>query len=175
MKKKLVIPVLLLLLTGSMFGQKVKVVSVENYISKCLYNFSWYVNWPEQQKDGEFVFAVVGDSKVYDELVKVTQNKKVGLQNVKVVYYKKIEEMTDYNHVVFLAQWQSNKAEKALEKIGNTNTLIVTHKEGGAPDGSAINFFPKDGMMQFEVKKSNAVALGLQVSSRLENMAYRSL
>ena len=173
--KKITLLTFIFLYAGNIFGQKVKIVSVENYISKCLYNFSWYVNWPDQNKGGEFVFVIVGDSKVYDELTQVTANKKVGLQTIKVVYFDKIEEIDNFCHVVFLAEWQSSRTDKVLEKIGNKNTLIITQKEGGAPNGSAINFFPKDGTMQFEIIKSNAVALGLQVSSRLENMAYRSL
>ncbi len=47
--------ILLFLITESGKSQDVKIVSMTKYLSNCLYNFSRNINWPEENKSGDFV------------------------------------------------------------------------------------------------------------------------
>jgi hypothetical protein len=168
--------ILLAFMIGSfeVSGQKVKVVSKEKYIASCLYNFSWYVNWPSEKKNDSFKFAVVGDKTVYEVLKDLTANKKSGLQDIQVNYFNDIDEVNTFSHIVYLSEWHSKKFDQSASFNSNEHSLVVSNISDGLSKGAAINFIVVDGYMKYEMKKENATTRGLQINSRLETMAHAS-
>ena len=163
-----------LLFTTSLNAQEVKVVSMPKYLASCLYSFSRYVNWPFDYKIGDFVIAVVGDKSVYTELQAMVNGKAVGVQPMVVKYYKSADEVTGYQHIIYLSESQSGNISKLVTRTASKGTLMVTEKEGMLKSGAAIDFVNVDGLMKFEMSKGNFDKYGLQVSSLLEKMAYNS-
>lgn len=163
-----------MLMFSSAIAQEVKVVSLPKYLASCLYSFSRYVNWPFDYKVGDFVIAVVGDKNVYAELQTLVTGKTVGIQNMVVKFYKTTDEISGYHHIVYLSDNQSGSLSKLVSKLGGKGTLMVTEREGMLNSGAAIDFTEIDGMMKFEMSKGNFDKYGLQVSSFLEKMAYKS-
>jgi hypothetical protein len=163
-----------ILMASSSIAQEVKVVSMPKYLASCLYSFSRYVNWPFDYKVGDFIIAVVGDKEVYIELQTMVTGKTVGIQNMEVRFYKSADEISGYHHIVYLSEEQSGALSKVVSKLGGKGTLMVTEKEGMLKSGAAIDFTSVDGLMKFEMSKSNFDKYGLQVSSFLEKMAYKS-
>jgi hypothetical protein len=163
-----------LLMVSSSIAQEAKIVSMPRYLATCLYSFSRYVNWPFENKIGDFVIAVVGDKNVYAELQTMVSGKAVGIQPMIVKYYKSADEITGYHHIIYLSESQSNSLTKIVSKTAGKGTLMVTEKEGMLKSGAAIDFISVDGLMKFEMSKGNFDKYGLQVSSFLEKMAYSS-
>lgn len=163
-----------LLIAFSTFAQDVKVVSMPKYLASCLYSFSRYVNWPFDYKVGDFVIAVVGDKSVFNELQTMVTGKTVGIQNMVVKFYKSADEINGYHHIIYLSEDQSSSLAKVVAKTGGKGTLMVTEREGMLKSGAAIDFTSVDGLMKFEMSKGNFDKYGLQVSSFLEKMAYKS-
>ena len=155
-------------------AQEVKVVSLPKYLASCLYSFSRYVNWPFDYKVGDFIIAVVGDKSVYTELQAMVAGKSVGIQPMVVKFYNSADEVNGYHHIVYLSEEQSGSLSKVVSKLGGKGTLMVTEKEGMLKFGAAIDFTSVDGLMKFEMSKGNFDKYGLQVSSFLEKMAYKS-
>lgn len=140
------------------------------FIALYLYNFTKYIDWPEEQKKGDFVIGVVGNSQVYSELVQIAEGKPVGNQTIVVKNFRNIEEITGC-HILYLAENQSRRIDQAIGKINQSAPLIVTQAEGATLQGSAINFVIRNETMKFELKKSNATKYGLRLHSRLDNLA----
>jgi len=163
-----------ILINSSALAQEVKVVSMPKYLASCLYSFSRYVNWPFDYKLGDFIIAVVGDKSVYTELQAMVAGKTVGIQNMVVKYYKSADEVSGYHHIVYLSDSQSGALAKVVSKLGGKGTLMVSEREGMLNSGAAIDFTEVDGLMKFEMSKGNFDKYGLQVSSFLEKMAYKS-
>lgn len=162
---------LLLSLTEAGRAQDVKIVSMTKYLSNCLYNFSRNINWPEENKSGDFVITIVGDKELYAEMTKLTQNMKVGLQPIMVKFFNSVNEVSGYQQIVFVDNWQSNKINSLIQKTSGSNTLIVSETEGLIEKGSMINFVPVNGVMKFEMNKENLRRNNLMASSVLEKMA----
>jgi hypothetical protein len=156
---------------GSVFGQDVKIVSMPKYISNCLFSFSRNVNWPESNRSGSFTITIIGSKEVYNEMTSLTQNMKVGKQPIQVRYCNSVGELSGYQQMVFVANWQSPKIRLLLEKISGTSTLVVTETEGMTARGSMINFVSSEGKMKFEISKENLQRNDLLASSMLEKMA----
>jgi hypothetical protein len=152
-------------------GQEVKIVSMTKYLSNCLYNFSRNINWPEENKSGDFIITIVGNKELFTEMTRLTQNMKVGMQSIQVRHFSTVNELNGYQHIVFVANWQCNKIKVLLEKVGGSNTLIVTESDGFLDRGSAINFVSVDGVMKFEMSREGLKKSNLMASSVLERMA----
>lgn len=165
--------VLVLLFSFSDVGktQDVKIVTMTKYLSNCLYNFSRNINWPEENKSGDFVITIVGDKDLYNEMAKLTQNMKVGLQPIVIKFFNSVNEVSGYQQIVFVDNWQSNKINALVQKTAGSNTLIVSETEGLIEKGSMINFVPVNGIMKFEMNKENLRKNNLMASSVLEKMA----
>ena len=166
-----VVFLLLLSFTESGKSQDVKIVSMTKYLSNCLYNFSRNINWPEENKSGDFVITIIGNKELFTEMTKLTQNMKVGLQPIVVKFFNSVNEVSGYQQIVFVANWQSNKINAMVQKTAGSNTLIVSESEGLIDKGSMINFIPVNGVMKFEMNKESLHRNNLMASSVLEKMA----
>ena len=174
MKKNLIVAIIGLLLSASLFAQEVKVVSLPKYYASCIFNFSRYVNWPADAKSGDFNIAVVGDKKVFEELQTLASGRTVGTQAMKVSFYKNVTEINGFTHIVYLSAWNNKDYGKLITKISGKSTLVVAEQEGMIRSGAGFDFVTVDGYMKFEMDKSNIEKAGLQVSSALEKMAYKA-
>jgi hypothetical protein len=170
-KKISVFFVALSFLAVNLSAQEVKTVSMSKYISNCLYNFSRYIDWPVDKKSGDFIITIVGSKEVYTEMSKLTQNMKVGQQSILVKYAASPVELSGFQHIIFVNDWQSNRFNSVMQKLSGTGTLVVTESEGMIGRGSMINFIPVNGMMQFEMSNENLKKNKLMASSILEKMA----
>lgn len=140
------------------------------FIALYLYNFTKYIDWPEEQKKGEFIIGVVGSNQVFNELLQLAQGKPVGTQTITVKNFRNLEEISNC-HIMFLSENQSRRVDQVVAKFGKSSPLLVTQLEGATLYGAAINFVIRDETMKFELKKSNATKYGLRVHSRLDNLA----
>lgn len=145
-------------------------VSMTKYLSTCLYNFSRTINWPQECKTGDFIVAIIGDKDLAEELTVLTKNYKVGLQPFVVKYFRTVDEIQGFQHIIFVDEWQAAKINRVLTRITNQSTLVVTETEGYIDRGSMINFIPVNGLMQFEISKKQLAERNLIASSQLIRM-----
>jgi hypothetical protein len=160
-------------ISTSLFAQTQKIVSYPKFISNSLIIFSKYVNWPQNHKSGDFIITIVGNQEIFNELTANVSNMTVGAQSVVVKYCKRASDLSGYSHIVFLAENNSVYIRKAVEMIGAENTLLVTSDDGLLSSGSGINFVEVDGLMKFEISKSNIQKRNLEIHSWLEKMATK--
>jgi hypothetical protein len=177
MKTRVLLPALLLssvilLSTKSLTAQSNQQISTtERFIAYSLYNFSKFIDWPSSSSATKFQIAVVGDKLVYDELMKLANNKKVGNATYKIIYCKNIDEIAGYNQIVYLANMYSGKVRELAAQSGS-GVLYVTERQGMSKWGSTISFMVNDkGMMGFEIAKENAAKSKLSIRSQLERLA----
>ena len=162
MRKILMIGILLLLSLSSQAQE-------ENYISLYLLNFTRHIEWPEETREGNFVIEVLGHVSVYERLKELAEGKKAGSQPIEVRNYMSASDVGK-PHIMFVGHWQSRQMQEVLQKIEGHCTLLVTEQEGMIDKGSAINFIVREGKIQYEFNKDNALSRGLVVSPRLWQM-----
>ncbi|NPA36463.1 MAG: YfiR family protein [Chlorobi bacterium] len=145
---------------------------VTKYKAVFTINFIRYIGWPDEAKKGDFVIGVLKDSEFAEFLKSLAKGRKFGFQDVVVKEFSSVDEIT-YCQVLYIPKTVnlSKNAGKIIDKLGGKNTLIITEKEGATKYGSMINFVIRDNKLKFEVHDENAARLGLQISSKLGNMA----
>jgi hypothetical protein len=143
----------------------------ENFISLSIYSFTRFIDWPADES-ADFVMDIIGHKSVYDKLAEIAAGRKIGNRNIVVRYLESVNDITQ-SQILFVGFWQSKDLAKAIVKVGNAHTLIITEKDGLIEAGSAINFVIRNNAIKFEIKKSNILKYGLRIDETLLNLACK--
>jgi hypothetical protein len=168
MKKRynLLIIGLMLLISNSAFSQ------IEKFQATYIYSFLSYIEWPASYRTGDFKIGVLGNNPIIAELYKITKNKKMYSQTIKVAPFATVNDIKDC-HILFIPPAQSANIEKAINKLSNKSTLIITAIQNGISKGAAINFIITNGKLNFEIKPNNAKSRNIKISSSLSKLATK--
>ncbi len=135
-----------------------------------VYQFTKYIDWPSSTKTGNFRVGVLGNTHVYQELVKITTNKKVGTQSLEVVSFPNLSSV-EKCQILLVSKEIADNIKDIVQKTKAHHTLIVTEKAGLAKQGAAISFVVQDSKQKFELSKTNAANSDLKISANLETLA----
>ncbi|MGB3182579.1 MAG: YfiR family protein [Cyclobacteriaceae bacterium] len=135
-----------------------------------IYNFTKYIQWPENYRSGDFVIGVLGNSPISESLEKMAANKTVGQQKFKIVKFNTLDDVSKC-HILFIPNDKSHLLDKTLQKIQGQPTLVITERPGLGEKGSSINFILEDGRWKFELNQQAATRSKLKVSGELVKFA----
>ncbi len=135
-----------------------------------VFNFTRYVQWPDQTSGGEFVIGVVGNNDVYETLSEWYGGKPKGSKTFVIKKFNSSDELTNC-HVVFIDKSRSGEFEDIHGKVKGKGTLVITDKNGLGERGSGINFKTVDNKLKFELNQKAIEASRLKVSGALASMA----
>jgi hypothetical protein len=169
MRRFLLMIILLASATAVLNGQAGKTYQ-ERSAAMYIYNFTRYFEWPEETKSGDFIISVVGDNILYNELMTIVEGRRVGTQQIVVQNHRNINDVGEC-HILFLAESPSRRLSNIADQLTGFPTLFIASLDGATRNGAVINFVVKDQTMRFELHRSNAVSKGIQVDSRLDNLA----
>jgi hypothetical protein len=168
MKKIMSLAVAILLISGSAFAQGER--PIHEVYSMMVFNFTRYVQWPDQATSGEFVIGVVGSTDVYQTLNSWYGGKARGSKTYVIKKFANASEVTDC-HVIFIDKSKSGEFEAINNKVKGKGTLLVTDKNGLGEKGSSINFKTVDNKLKFELNQKAIETANLKVSGSLSSMA----
>jgi hypothetical protein len=164
MKRLLILLTFISVISISGFSQ------VDNAKAMFLYNFSRLIKWPDANSQNDFVFGVLGNSEIYNDLVAITSGKKVGTQPIVVKLFKDPNQITNC-HILFVANNKLDQFNDILNRLQNKSSLIVTEKKGMVNSGSVIDFVIADNKLRYMVSEENARRNNLVLSRNLQDMA----
>ena len=143
---------------------------ITNAQAMFLYNFSRLIKWPESNGQSDFIFGVFGNQEVYNNLVAITNGKKVGTQPIVVKFFRDPREITAC-HIIFISNNKLSQFNEVLGKMQNKSSLIVTEQQGMISSGSTIDFVVADNKLRYMVSEENARKNNLVLSRNLQDMA----
>ena len=163
--------VLLTVLFSLMIGvQQVTLAQSSSKQGALLYYFSKFIQWPERTTGDRFVIGVYGDVDVYNSVSKAMTGKIIEGKQVLIKRFSSVSQIIDCK-VLYLAPNKSSSFYRVESVLKNTNTLLITQKDGLGAKGSHINLTVVDGRMKFELNKTQISKSGLKVSSALIKQA----
>jgi hypothetical protein len=131
-----------------------------------MYNFTKYLEWPDEKQKGDFIIAVFGRSGITQELNIIAGKKKVGTQTIIIKEINSTSGITDC-HIIYVPENQSAKIYDVKSKCSQKGTVLITDKPGLAKTVSDINYVIVNGKQSFEINKSNLDKKGIHVNSTL--------
>jgi hypothetical protein len=130
-----------------------------------LYKFTEYVNWPATS-DQAFTIGVLGSGAFADELLRMTEDRRVDQRFITVRRLSPNDAVDDLQ-VLFVAADHRGELSELLSPARGRPILTVTETEGALADGSIINFTLSGGRVRFEISLDAAQASQLKLNSRL--------
>jgi len=138
-----------------------------------IYNFSRLIEWPDTYKTGPFIIGAMGNSPTGTELEAYTTNKAVGSQIIQVKKFEAAAQIGNC-HILFVPFSKTKMLPEIMQTIGSKSTLVICEKNGAIDEGAAINFVVVGDKLKFEIKPTNASTKKIQMSSKLNEMAYKT-
>ncbi len=135
-------------------------------------SFAKYASWP--QAGTEFKIAVLGKSKVYDEMVKLTANKSVNGVPYKIVQVETVEEVGDA-HIVFLPDNRSSQLDDLNKATAGKPVMVVAEREGLARKGATFSFLVLDNKLRFDLNNGELEKRRIKVSANLVSLANQAI
>lgn len=132
-------------------------------------NIAKYSSWPSLSN--EFHITVVGKSKVYDELVKLTGSKMINGLPMKV---NQVEDITDIGsqEVIYLSDGKSSMLDELLKAIAGKSVMIITEREGLFKKGAGFSFVLTDNnTLRFDINNTELEKRQIKVSKSLTTLA----
>lgn len=136
-----------------------------------IYNFTKYIQWPEEYSKGDFIIGLLGNTKLDQELQKIAASKTVNGRKITVKKYTTIESIENKCNILFLTSESSNLLSDVLKKLSGSGTLLITHKEGLGKFGSLVNFVSENGRYRFELNTTAFEKSKLKLEQQLKAVA----
>ncbi len=158
--KKYLIMFLFLFLSHSIYAQTLRFKAI------FIYNFTKHISWSNEQRVGNFVIGVLGNSPIIQELESNLRNKSVGNQSIVIMKYSSIVDINRC-HILYVPQNKSKNIAGITKKLKKSSTLVVTDKGGLISKGADINFVMRKNKINFEISEKHIKYKGLKVTSAL--------
>lgn len=131
-----------------------------------IYHFTKYVDWPVKSKSDDFIIGVIGETMLFDELKKITGNKKAG--NRRIVVKRFSSSQTTYDcHILFLSEEESGSLKKITARTAGDAVLLVCEEKGAASKGACISFNVVSDRLKLEINENNIDQQGLSIANEL--------
>jgi hypothetical protein len=134
------------------------------------YNFTKYIQWPDDYNQGDFEILVLGETPMTAELKKLAERKKINGRSFKIIEITSVNEIKKCQ-AIFLAASSPQLLPSVAKKIKGLPVLLVTEMDGATKKGAAINHLEKEGKPAFEINLETTSAHKLKVFSELVKWA----
>lgn len=137
-----------------------------------IYNIAKLVDWKDPAlKNGNFKVGVIGNTNLYQELIKKYATKSIGKQPIEVL---KLPRSADVEacHMLFVGQADLDLMPALYKRFKGRPTLLVTEYQGALEDGSVVNFVRVENTLKYEISLVNAEQHKLEVGTTLINLAH---
>lgn len=161
----------LILIVGVNIKMKAQQKDYKAY-SLYVYNFMKYIEWPEEESNGDFIIGLFGESPINSELKNLALNKKLKGRNIVLRKFNSLEEINTC-HLLYVTA-SNNKLIKSINvQFKDKSTLIIGEREGGVYSGAALSFFISDeDELNFDINKKELENHRLKIASSLVNLGH---
>jgi hypothetical protein len=140
-----------------------------------LVNFIRFTDWPDEADEFSeipFVIGVVGNREIEDQLLALTDGKRLNNRRVRVQRLTQLKD-ADACQLIYIDPLSTRpesvgiSSAEWLTRVRGRSVLTVAHEAQFLRKGGMINFYAEDQNLRFEIAPHAASLVKLEVSSRL--------
>ncbi|MCU7935570.1 MAG: YfiR family protein [Candidatus Thiodiazotropha sp. (ex Dulcina madagascariensis)] len=171
---RLLICAALCLLTSALPGAIAQDSKEEGSLLKAafIYNFAKFTRWPDsiwRGKNAPLTFCSVGDDKLVDELERLSGKT---IKGRPVTIRPHADSLIPGScQVLYIAVSMQGHYDEIIESLRGEPVLTVSELPQFAHSGGIVELYRKDGRVRFIINLRVAREAGLELSSRLLNLA----
>ncbi|MDN5212855.1 YfiR family protein [Fulvivirgaceae bacterium BMA12] len=145
---------------------------INSAYSLFLYNFAKYSQWPDNSS-GDFKITVFGNSKVYQELQKISTSKKINGRNIVVSKAMSVGDIGE-SDLLFISLGKSGEISSIMETTTGKPIMVVAEKKGLYEKGACISFYVgDDSKLRFQINDQELSNRNLKMAQSLKGMAFK--
>jgi len=110
--------------------------------AESVFNLSNEVTWKNESRIDTFIIGVFSSEKLFTNLKKTAETKKIKRKPVKIIHYKNYEDI-HANQIVYISRNENAYLGFVYQKLKGKNVLIITN-QSKQPEYSIINFSKTD-------------------------------
>ena len=138
-----------------------------------LFNFTKYIDWPAAaftHADSPIYIGIIGQNNIGSDLAIAIQGKTFNGRNIRIL---RLATEADWIkcQILFISASERKRQADILATLKALPILTVGETETFAQEGGMVNFTKKEGKVHLQVNLDSAQKAGLQISSRLLNVA----
>ncbi|MDA1335476.1 MAG: YfiR family protein [Bacteroidetes bacterium] len=137
-----------------------------------LFHFAASNEWPAQAKQGDFYIGIIGNSRLYEELVDKYAMKSIGSQPLKVVAF---EDVASFDSDRFIQLIYCDAGGESLRQLAtqliDQPILLVADSEDALEQGAFINFVVKNNRIRYEINQEEAKKRGVLIGNKIMSWA----
>lgn len=138
-----------------------------------LYNIAKLVEWKDAaMREGNFVIGVIGNTNLYQELIRQYSTRTIGKQPIEVRQLPRTAAV-ERCHLLFVGRSDLSLLPEIYRRMAEEPTMIITEYAGALDDGAVVNFVKVNNLLKYELSIRNAHEHRLVVGSTLKNLAHR--
>jgi hypothetical protein len=145
-----------------------------------LFNFTQFVEWPEQAFTGTekqhgdsgspLIIGLFGEDPYGNFLDKIIEGEQMNNHPLEVKRFSRIQEIENC-HILYIAQSEENQMQKVIRNMKNSPTLTVSDISNFSNQGGMIQFVKKENRIRLLINIEAAKTSGLTISSKLLSLA----
>ena len=137
-----------------------------------LYNFTRFINWTSTNNPGEtqFVIGIVGRDPFEGYIDEIVKGELVDGRSIVIRRYDDVGKIGNCS-ILFIGFSEPEKIRQALTKVKKQGTLTVGDSPNFVKRGGVVEFFIEDNKVRLKINIDAAKAEGLEISSKLLNLA----
>ena len=134
-----------------------------------LFNFTRFVNWPEQPASDSFTLCVLGEDPFGIHLDPLESK----VVNGRALAIRRIQDTTatDNCQMVYISESVTGEIGAILSRLSQAPVLTVSDSERFTEQGGIIQFRLIDNKVRFDININAASDSGLNISSKLLSLA----
>jgi hypothetical protein len=148
--------------------------SKERLQTAFIYQLTRMIEWCPDGKQGNFVIGILNGDQVFINELMTLQTRRVGAQQIEIVSYSSIDNITKPN-ILFVPNAHFDNVSQISSKVSGFCTLIISDRSGSANRGAGIslNFDSSQQGIVFEMNRKYMSDRSLNVNNQLTNLASR--
>jgi hypothetical protein len=134
-----------------------------------VYGLSKYTSWPSTGQS-EFLIAVLGKSKVYEEMTKALMGKSINGLTIKVV---QVDDITSamQAHIIYLSDGKSSMIDDVKRRTEGKPILIIGEREGLFKKGAGMSFIAVGNKLRIDINNQELQSRHIKTSTQLHSLA----
>jgi hypothetical protein len=138
--------------------------------SAFVYNFVKFTEWPALPPGSPIVLCVAGDDAIASALRAIVAGRKVGGRGLEVSQ-PTAQSAWPSCQLLFLGETPARESSAGLAALKTLPVLTVSGAKGFAQTNGMFELYVESGRMRFAINVTTAERAGLQISSRLLELA----
>lgn len=139
-----------------------------------LFNFAKFVDWPQQQLDGEVLRVCIAGENPFGDAIHILEKERANNRQLIVIENPTASEREHCN-ILFISASQAKAVPALLKSLHGKPVLTVSEIPEFIDHGGMVGFVMRDGRVKLEMHYTAAAEAGLDIDPTLFEVAIRVL